>query len=164
VTYKTEGNRQVITDWKASVYTSSASAAIILKDPNDTATLKRVREIFDPLAGAPGSGLHRVLDAAEIKKLGANPKAAIMLDPADGFTMGGGYFGEPVTVSTSRGTHGYVPTREEFFASFIASGAGVSRRGRMQDYISMPDVGATIASAIGLKLRDATGKAVKLTK
>lgn len=162
VTSTKENGRDVITDWKAGVYVSSASAAIILKDPNDAATLKRVREIFEPLAGKPDSGLFRVLGAAEIKKLGANPRAAIMLDPADGYSMGGGYFGEPITMSPSKGTHGYVPTREEFFASFIASGAGVSRRGRLTNYIEMPDVGATIAASIGLELKDATGKAVRL--
>lgn len=164
VTYKTENGRQLITDWKASAYVSGASAAIILKDPNDTATLKRVKEIFEPLAGKPDSGLYSVLEAAAIRKLGANPKAAIMLDPAEGFSMGGGYFGEPITMSTSRGTHGYVPTRENFFASFIASGAGVTRRGRTPAYIGMPDVGATIASAIGLSLKDASGKPVKLAR
>jgi arylsulfatase A-like enzyme len=164
VTYKTENGRDVITDWKAMAYVSSASAAIILKDPNDRETLKKVREIFEPLAGKPDSGLYQVLDAAALKKLGANPKAAIMLDPADGFSMGGGYFGEPITNTGSRGTHGYVPTRADFFASFIASGAGVTRRGRMTEYSAMLDVGVTIASALGLKLNDATGKAVNLRR
>lgn len=162
ITYKTEGKLDVITDWKAMAYVSSASAQIILKDPNDTATLEKVKEIFEPLAGKPDSGLYQVLDVAAIKRLGANPNAVLMLDPSEGYSMGSGYFGEPITPSVNKGTHGFVPTRGDFFASFIATGAGVSRRGRMPDYIAMPDVGATIASAIGLTLKDATGKAVKL--
>lgn len=161
VTYRTEGNRQIVTDWKAMAYIASASAAIILKDPNDTSTLKRVKEIFEPIAGKPDSGLYRVIDESETKKLGGNRAAAIMLDPADGFNMGGGYFGEPITLAPTRGTHGYVPTRPDYFASFIATGAGVSKRGRI-DYIDMTDVGTTIAAALGLKLKDTTGEAIKL--
>lgn len=153
--------RNVVTKWKAAAYTNGAAAAIRLKDPADAATLKRVREIFGPLAGVPGTGIHQVLDRDAIAQIGADPAAVLMLDPADGYTFGNGIWGEADVASTSKGMHGYMPTRPDFLAAFIASGAGVGRRGSMP-VMHMTDAGATIASAVGLKLRDATGKSQKL--
>ena len=85
----------------------------------------------------------------------------MMLDPSDGFTFGSNYFGEFDVPSRSKGMHGYLPTTPDFFASFIASGAGVTRRGWI-DRMEMADAGVTIAAAIGLTLKDATGKARNL--
>lgn len=126
-------------------------------------TLKKLRETFEPLAGRPDSGIFKVSNAEELKRLGSNTSAAMMLDAADGFTFGGNYFGEFNVASKTKGMHGYLPTRDDFFASFIASGAGITARGRI-GYIDMTDAGATIAAAIGMTLKDATGKAADLRK
>ncbi len=157
-----KGVGQVVTSWKAAAHANGASCAIYLKDPNDKETLKKLREIFEPLEGRADSGIHKVLDANEIKRTGSNPAAVLMLDPADGFTCGNNYFGEFNVASNSKGMHGYLPTRPDFFASFIASGAGVNRRGKI-DYMQMSDAAATIAATLGLRLNDAIGKAADLS-
>ncbi len=153
--------RAVVSDWKAAVYVTGAACAIYLRDPKDRATLKKLRDIFKPLEGREGSGIYRVLEAKELRRIGSNTRAAIMLEAADGFTFGGNYGGEPVIESRTRGMHGYLPTRPDYYASFIASGANVSRRGTI-DYLNMTDAGSTIAAVLGLTLRDASGKVVNL--
>jgi predicted AlkP superfamily pyrophosphatase or phosphodiesterase len=160
---KDKGGKEqnLITNWKAAVSVSGASCAIYLKDPNDKESLRRLHEIFDPLAGRPESGIRTLLDENDIDRLGSNTSAVMMLDPAEGFTFGSNYFGEYNVPSRSKGMHGYLPDTPEFLASFIASGAGVSRRGWI-DEMGMPDAGATIAAAIGLTLKDATGKPSRL--
>ncbi len=168
VTVKTEKaengrDRNIVTDWKAAVYTTGSACAIYLKDADDKETAKKVRDIFEPLERRADSGIFRVLDEKEIRNTGSNTSAVLMLDAADGFTFGANYSGEFNVESRSRGMHGYLPTRPDYLASFIASGAGVGRRGVI-GLLQMTDAGATIAKTIGLNLRNATGKPVKLSK
>lgn len=153
--------RAVVTDWRAAPYRTAAACAIILKDPNDKAALRKVRDIFRPLAGRAGSGIFRVLEKKEIAARGANPRAALMLDAADGYTFGSQVCGDVINASSSKGQHGYLPTRPRFRASFIVSGAGVRRRGNLGE-IRMTAIGPTIAGAIGLILSNAEGRAIKL--
>jgi len=160
---KDESSRErfVATDWKAAVYVTGASCAIYLRDSSDKASMKALRETFEPLAGKPDSGIAKVLDARALKRIGSNTSATLMLEAAEGFTFGGSYSGEPIVASLSKGMHGYLPTTPDFFASFIASGAGISGRGWI-GLMEMPDAGTTIAAVIGLKLKNATGKPANL--
>ncbi len=164
-TEKDEDGRELttFTDWQAAVYTTGAASAIYLKDPNDKAAMKKLLEIFKPLEKDPNSGIYKVLEQKDIKKINSNTRAAIMLEAADGYTFSSDYTGEFITNSRSRGMHGYLPNRENYYASFIASGNHISRRG-MIDYLNVTDAGSTIASFLGLKLKNATGRIVKLQK
>lgn len=153
--------RMEIIDWRAMPYVTSGSCSIILRDPKDTDALEKVRAIFKPLAGKKGSGIYRVVEADEVRRLGANPRAALMLDAEEGFVFGKSLSGDFITASDRRGQHGYLPTRPDYKASFIAFGAGVKRRGSLGD-VRMLDLAQTIARVLNLKLRDAEGKAIKL--
>jgi hypothetical protein len=153
--------RATVSDWRAAVYVTGAACAIYLRDANDKATLEKLREIFKPLEKQADSGIFRVLEAKELRKLGSNTRAALMLEAADNFTFGGNYAGESIVESRSRGMHGYLPTRPDYFASFIASGSQVGRRGVIER-LDMTDAGATVAVALGLKLRDASGRPADL--
>jgi hypothetical protein len=156
-----KGTPAVVTEWRALPFVTNGSCAIILRDENDAETRRRVLDIFRPLASREGSGVREVLTGRELRALGANPRAALMLDAADGYAFGTNYTGEPVTAHPQRGAHGYLPTRPGYFASFIASGAGVGRGARLGT-IRMIDIGPTIARTLRLKLRDAEGRALKL--
>lgn len=153
--------RQAIAEWRAMPYTSGGSCAIILRDPNDRDALKLVRAAFGGRQFADGKVL-RVLEAKEIRAQHANPRASLMLEAADGYSFGGNYTGEPITPNSQRGTHGYLPTR--YLNTFIASGAGIKRRGLLYDSrpVRMIDLGPTMARVLKLKLRDAQGSALSL--
>jgi predicted AlkP superfamily pyrophosphatase or phosphodiesterase len=160
--------RTIITDWRALPYVTSGSCAIILRDPKDQNVLDKVRRLFNSYKVREGAGpptsrgiLLRVLEAKEVRALGGNPRASLMLEAADGYSFGNSYTGEAVTQSKQLGQHGYLPTHPNYYASFIASGAGVKRRGGL-GAIRMIDVGPTIARTLGLKLRDAQGRALPL--
>ncbi|QQS41277.1 MAG: alkaline phosphatase family protein [Acidobacteriota bacterium] len=154
-------DRTAVKTWKAAVYPNAAYCAVYVKDWKDEASLGQLRTMFKELEGKEGSGIHKVYDATEVRLMGGDPLAAFVLDPADGYSCGGSYGGEYITETGSKGTHGYHPDRNDFLASFIASGPGVTRRGKI-DVIDMIDVGPTIAKLLGIELRDATGKAVEL--
>ncbi|MEJ7575867.1 MAG: ectonucleotide pyrophosphatase/phosphodiesterase [Pyrinomonadaceae bacterium] len=150
--------RAKVTNWRAAVYVTGGACAIILRDPNDKDALNKLRRIFK---SENNEGILRALEQDEIRALGSNTTAALMLEAADGYTFGSNYAGEFVTKSRSRGMHGYLPTRPNYYASLIASGAGVTRRGRT-DEVRMTQLAPTVAILLKLKLRDAEGDALPL--
>ncbi|HEX7999406.1 MAG TPA: ectonucleotide pyrophosphatase/phosphodiesterase [Pyrinomonadaceae bacterium] len=161
--------RTVLKEWRALPYTSSGSCAIILRDPKDTDALNRARAVFREFAEGkasafPGVGKRslRVLEARELRLLQADPRAALFLEAEDGYAFGNNYTGQPITSTNTRGTHGYLPSR--YLNTFIASGAGIGRRGLLngKQPVRMIDLGPTIARTLKLKLRDAQGKAFSL--
>ncbi len=103
----------VVTEWRALPIITNGSCSIILRDERDRETLRRVREIFRPLAGRKDSGIAAVPDKARLRRLGANPRVALMLDGADGFSFGTNYTGDVITENPDRGAHGYLPTRPD---------------------------------------------------
>jgi predicted AlkP superfamily pyrophosphatase or phosphodiesterase len=149
-----------IVDWHAMPYETNGSCAIILKDENDRETLEKVRAIFRPLAGKEGSGIREVLEGKRLRELGANPRAALMLDGAEGYAFGKNFTGEFITEHPQLGAHGFLPTRPGYYAAFIASGAGINRR--QLGIIPMINIGPTIARSLGLTLCDAEGRYINL--
>jgi len=157
--------RRVVAEWRAVAYVSAAYAAIILKDRHDRDALRRARAAFRAYEGgdAPGAGkgVLRLVERPALDRLGADPRAAFALDPGEGFSFEGRFAAEVVTVASGRGQHGYLPHPPDYRASFIASGAGVTRRGDLGE-VRMIDIAPTIAHTLGLRLRDAEGRPLRL--
>ena len=158
----------VADDWRALPYPTAGSCAIILRNPRDGDAMRRALAAFREYAGAEnqgrrakGDGLLRIIYAEHLAKLGSNPRAAFMLEAADGYAFGGSLTGEPLAATRQRGTHGYLPSGADYRTSFIAAGASVTRRGDL-GVVHMLDIGPTIAATLGLKLRDADGRPLKL--
>lgn len=158
--------RAVVTGWRVWPYHTNGSCALMLRDPRDREALSRARAALAEFARvgdrARGEGaLFKILSANQLARLGSDARAALMLEAAEGYSFGGNLTGEPATDSDQRGAHGYLPTIDEYRASFIASGAGVGRRGDLGT-IRMTDIGPTIARALSLSLRDAQGRPLRL--
>jgi predicted AlkP superfamily pyrophosphatase or phosphodiesterase len=157
----------VTADWRALPSLTGGSCAIILRDRADREAYEKARAAFDDLrnGGAAGGVAEegvaplRLIDAEEAQSLGADPRASFFLEAADGYAFGANYAGTAVTESVMRGQHGYLPSR--YRTSFIASGAGVKRRGDLGE-LSIIDIGPTIARSLGLTLGDADGQALQL--
>lgn len=150
----------VVTEWRALPFVTNGSCAIILRDENDKEALGKVRDIFRPLAGREGSGIREVLEGRRLNVLGANTRVALILDGADGYAFGTNYTGEVITASKDRGAHGFAPDRTDYYASFIAAGAGIKHE--QLGVIQMIDIGPSIAGSLGLTLKDARGTSLKL--
>ncbi|MDQ3804798.1 MAG: hypothetical protein M3416_13320, partial [Acidobacteriota bacterium] len=117
---------------------------------------------YEPVEGdGGGPGMLRIVSRAELNRLGADPRPAFALDPFEGYTFEGRHAADAITDTKSRGQHGYVPLPPDYRASLIASGAGVTRRGDLGE-VRMIDIGPTIARALGLSLRDAEGRPLRL--
>ena len=156
--------RAAVAEWRAFASTTGGSCAVMLRDPNDKDALTRALAAFAEYAGVAAgkkSVVLRVLNQREVGRAGANPKAAFMLEAAEGYSFDARLDGEPIVEGERRGQHGYLPTTPDYRASFIASGAGIDK-GEDLGEIRMIDIGPTIARALGLTLRHADGRALKL--
>lgn len=144
------------TDWKAAAWPAGGSCAIVLRDPNDKETAARVTSIFSRLAASKGP-INRVLNQAEIKRLGSVPTALLMLDAAPGFAFGEELTGPEIhDAKDYRGTHGQLPTRAEMRSSLIVYGES-ARAGAKMALARMVDIGPTAAAVLGLSFSNAEG-------
>ncbi len=146
-----------IKDWKAMPWTASASAAVMLKDPSDAATLAQVRTLLEELASDPANGIDRILDAEEVRRRGGYPAASFLVGLKPGWRTVNS-LDAPVLAKIKRGgTHGHLPDLPDLRASFFLIGPGVPA-GRSLGIIDMRDVAPTLAARIGLSLPSADGK------
>jgi predicted AlkP superfamily pyrophosphatase or phosphodiesterase len=145
------------TDWKAAVWSASGSCAIVLKDPNDKETAAKVTAIFTKIATSAKSPINRILNQADLKKLGAIPSALLMIDAAPGYAFDDKLTGPETHDSKDyRGTHGQLPSRADMRSALILYGAS-ARVGARMSIARMVDIAPTAAAVLGLTFAEAEG-------
>lgn len=146
-----------VADWKAMPWVTGGSAAIILKDPKDSATLAQVRELLAKLASDPANGIDRVLEAEELHQRGGYRLASFFVSLKPGWRTGSSLEGPVLSKVKPGGTHGELPDLPDLRASFFLVGPGVPA-GRSLGLMDMRDVAPTLAHLAGLSLPTADGK------
>ena len=139
-----------ITAWQAAFQSSGGTAALRVNEGAPRGTVERVRALLEPRLADPASGLREVLDTDAVRAIGGED-AALVLNAREGFVFQNAAAGEWLGETTSRGTHGHVPNRDELHASLILAGAGNARRGDL-GVVRMTQIGPTLARALGLEL------------
>jgi predicted AlkP superfamily pyrophosphatase or phosphodiesterase len=153
--FTTDGNGR-ISDWKAIPWISGGSAAIVLKDPTDAATLAAVRGVLDRVAGDPANGIDRILDADQLHRRGGFPPASFLVGLKPEWQMGSSVSG-PLLSKKPGGAHGHLPDLPDLRASFFLMGPGVPA-GRALGIIDMRDIAPTLAHLLGVTLPSADGR------
>jgi predicted AlkP superfamily pyrophosphatase or phosphodiesterase len=152
--------RPYVSAHEAMFYPTAGSCAVYVRDEKP-ATLRRVRKALEDGATQDGRRVYRVLGRAELRRLHADPRAAFMLEASDGYFFEKNLTGEPVIDSKLRGQHGFLPSHADYRASLVASGPDIAR-GRDLGLVRMIDIAPTVARTLGLELRDADGRPVRL--
>ncbi|WP_022825639.1 alkaline phosphatase family protein [Hymenobacter norwichensis] len=134
-------------EWKAQFHTSGAAAFLMLKNKNDKKTLEQVRQL---LAAAPAEQrkLFRVVERAELDRVGADPNVALALAPVPGVSMNGSREGAVVRPGKG-GTHGFFPDFAQIQTGFIGFGAGF-KAGEVVPQMALQDVAPITARLLGL--------------
>ena len=154
----TVNDKGKVTDWKAMPWMTGGSIAVVLKDPNEAATLAQVRDLLAKLASDPANGIDRVLDADELHQRGGFPTASFFVSLKPGWRTGFALEGPVLSkTKTVGGTHGALPDLPDLRASFFLVGPGVPA-GRSLGMIDMRDVAPTLAHEVGLSMPSADGK------
>ena len=151
----------IIEAWDAQVWSGAAVGAVVLRNPEDAATRKRVAALLDRLKADPANGIARVLDATEMKDMRAFPGTEFLIEFAPGFYLGTAVSGPLLTTATSKGTHGYLPDCSEMYASFFIKGRAIAK-GRNLGVIDMRRVAPTLARSLGVALSQAREPALAI--
>jgi predicted AlkP superfamily pyrophosphatase or phosphodiesterase len=146
-----------ITDWKAMPWPTGGSAAIVMKDPSDSAALSQVRELLTKVASDPANGIDRILEAEELHKYGGYPTASFFVGLKPGWRTGSALDGPVLSKLKVGGTHGAMPDLPDLHASFFLIGPGIPP-GKSLGTIDMRDVAPTLAHEMGLAMPSADGK------
>jgi len=141
-------------DWRAAFHTSAASAFLILRDPDDQATVERVREILAALPSRERK-LFRILDRDELSLRGAAPDAVLALAPVPGVSMTASA-AEPVLHRAHGATHGFLPELPQLKTGFIGYGAGL-QPGAVAPEIGLEDIAPIVAALLGLRFEAPDG-------
>lgn len=131
---------------------------MVLKDPGDAALRDRVRGILDGLASRPESGIARILTGEEARTEGGFPDVAFVVGLKPGTRLSGEMLGRLMGPALPTGDHGFLPDEPEMDASFFVIGPGVPA-GLDLGRLDMRDIAPTLAALMGVRLRDAEGRA-----
>ena len=148
-----------VKDWKAMTWGGGGSTAVMLKNPNDSATVEAVRAILERLRNDPANGILRVLTNQEAVASGGFPGASFVVGVKPGWVLSGGWDRVLTTGLRKAGTHGFLRDLSEMYSSFFVAGAGIAR-GRDLGQIDMRDIAPTLAKIIGVSLPSAEGRDV----
>lgn len=144
-------------DWRVSLWNSSGTAGVMLRDPSDTALARQVGARLAQLAADTANGIAKVYAQAEAKSLGGMPDAAFVIAMRPPYRISGVTRGPLVRNVRPGGTHGYAPDVTAMDAIFIAAGPGI-KAARDLGRIDMRDIAPTVAALLGLTMPNVEGK------
>ncbi len=143
-----------VTGWKAFAW---SAGAVMLQDPQDTASREEVARILKGLEALPDSPIQRVLSGAEIEKAGGFPGAAFVVGVSPDVRLSSRMEGPVIAPALPRGSHGHLPENASMDAAFVIAGPGVPA-GRDLGRIDLRDIAPTLAGRLGLPLPGAEGR------
>ena len=138
--------------WTAVARTNGGSAFVYAKAKQDAVLARRALDQI-----AKSSGAFRVVSADEMLALGADPDAWFGLEAEPGFLISDDARGPLLRGTTARAGWGYLPSRREMDAGFVAFGTGIARGVRVPD-MRQTDVAPTLAPLLALSLDRPDGR------
>jgi predicted AlkP superfamily pyrophosphatase or phosphodiesterase len=154
-----ETNR--VTKWDAWFHANGGSGFVLLKNPDDAALRDRVAGLLKKVAADPANGVVTVWDREALAKMGADPRASFGVDMKEGFYTNGAH-DVLVKNTSSKGGHGFAPTRPELHASLIMAGPDVPKAGSL-GIVRMTQIAPTIASWFGVSMAPNVDQPLALT-
>lgn len=140
--------------WKAMFHSAGGSAFLHLKNKNDNKTLVKVQAILDSLP-ASVKKLYRIVNRAELDKIGADPNAAFAIAAVEGVSVSGSATGDLIKAGRG-GTHGFFPDFAHIETGFIAYGAGIAQ-GAVVPKMGLEDIAPVITKLLGLTFHPIDG-------
>jgi hypothetical protein len=141
-----------VRSWLALVSPIGRVAYVYARDASHAITAREILE-----AESKRTGTFRVVPAARLAEIGADPQAWFGLGAGPGYTFGQGLLKPVIRPSERRSVGGAFPFREvagdEASVGFVAWGRGIRRQVRVPE-LELADLAPTIAALLGLRLDD----------
>lgn len=133
-------------EWDACFHKGGATQFLYLRDRDDRRTLRRVRAVLESLPDSTRA-LFRVVEADELRMMGADPEAVLALDPVEGVTSSGARTGSDV-YERRGGDHGYLSGIDP--AACIVYGSGIPG-GVTVEQIRQTDIAPLVLRLLGVE-------------
>jgi predicted AlkP superfamily pyrophosphatase or phosphodiesterase len=150
-----------VSSWDATLWPAGGSAVVMLREPGNTEVKKKVEALLEKLKADPKYGIARIVAQPELKRLGAFPDGAFLIEMKSDFQPGFALGGKLVDYIPSTGMHGYLPDNPELRASFFIQGKGIAA-GRDVGLIDMRQIAPTFAGLLGVELLSAKEKVINV--
>ncbi len=144
------------TDWRAMIWPSGGTAAIVLRDSSSRALRDSVHVLLRALAADSANGIAEVLDGPALAAAGGYPAASFAISFRAGWRLGYRLRGD-LQGKVTGGTHGYSPSNSFMRASFLITGPGIAA-GQPLGVVDMRDIAPTLAARLGMVLPRAEGR------
>jgi predicted AlkP superfamily pyrophosphatase or phosphodiesterase len=141
-----------ISSWLAVARSHGGSAVVHAVDESSAVLARRALEDL-----ASETGAFRVVSAAELVALHADPQAWFGLAAHPGFVLAKPARGPRLQATELRGRGGFLPTQPGSEVGFVAWGSGV-RPGVRIPQMSQLEIGPTVARLLGVELVGAQGR------
>jgi len=129
--------------WDVIAHKSGGQAGIYLKKKKLKSKVLRVLKNKQILG-------YELVSKERLNKLGAYGEAIAAISAKPGFSIGGNYEGDLITVEDSvKGTHGYLPSIKGIQTGFIANGCGPSK-GKKLGVIKSLQIAPTVLKILGV--------------
>lgn len=138
--------------WSAIVRSYGGSAMVYAEDERSARLARTALE-----RQAAETAAYRVVSAAELVELSADPQAWFGLEAYPGYVLSNDVSGASVAATELRGAGGYLPGGRASRVGFVAWGAGV-RGGVRVPLMRQLDVAPTAADLLGVSLAGADGR------
>lgn len=152
-------------------YTAIAKACdgacyIYLKDPNDSSSLQKVRQLLKTLSEQDHSPIEYVFETKEVTQLGADSTCSFMLEAQEGYYFIDTPSGEFIeTIDSNKvghvphhilSSHGYLPTKPNYTTFFLAVGPDI-KENYIQEHGHLINHAPTFAHLLDLPLENTDG-------
>lgn len=156
-----------ITDYKVLAKNCDGSCYLYIhpRYERDKALRAEVMQLFQTLAQDEKYGIEHIFTGKEAGEMGADDKCVLMIEAKRGY-----YYLDEFEVLTRpveeeqkhrmRGTHGYLPDKENYKTFFMADGYGIWA-GAQVEAMRLYDEGPTLAKLMGLELSNIDGRIVE---
>ncbi len=141
-------------NWQAAFHTSGAAAFLQLKNPADKKAVAHVRRLLESRPD-PEKKLFRIVERAELDRIGADPGVPLALTPVRGVSFSASPTG-PAIKPAKGGTHGYFPDFQDIHTGFIGWGKGFNP-GATLPMMGLEDVAPLVAELLGLSFKAPDG-------
>jgi len=140
--------RNTADDWDAQFNTVGGGAFLFVKN-NDKKIIAQVEKILKDLP-ADEKKYFRMVEASEMKKIGADPNAVFALSALNGASFGSTYKGDFIKPGKG-GTHGHFPDTKKIQTGFMAVGNTVKPNSNLKE-MRLYDVAPIIMQYLNLNL------------
>ncbi|HEY1030525.1 MAG TPA: ectonucleotide pyrophosphatase/phosphodiesterase [Flavipsychrobacter sp.] len=145
-------------DWKAQFHNSGGGTFLELKNPNDKATVDKVRKLLTSLPDSVKQ-YFAIVEKDKLTTVGADPNVPLALTGLNGTAFGNDTTQLVKPYDKVRGTHGFFPDHQQIKTGFVACGPGL-KKGTIVENMRLLDITPLVVKLANIPYPETDGKLI----